>query len=282
MIRDISLVLAACLTLISCQSEPNSSAKASKAIQKTDPADMELRATSDLLAPAPIKQLSFVPNNVASWLGHIIMVDANGDLHRATTNSQVIAVKQGNYVDVIGLDRPNKAGAFLALTQDKKVHAFIETDNEGNFKSIPVTQAKTSIESFCQSNDAPENQLWARTQKGEIAAYDITFPEESSAVLIHKPDVADKNACEPLTLKSDGLTLAVKPNSPFLHFDDKKAEIVKGLSIEGMTTPGYAALTHENMGSVFADGILIAADSETGRLTFIARSYIMKTMAGEN
>ena len=243
---------------------------------------MELRATSDIFAPAPIKQLSFVPNNVASWLGHIIMVDANGDLHRATTNSQVIAVKQGNYVDVIGLDRPNKAGAFLALTQDKTVHAFIEADNEGNFKSIPVTQAKIPIKSFCQSNNAPENQLWARTQKGEIAAYDIMFLEESSAVLIHKPDVAGKSACEPLTLKSGELALAVKPNSPFVHFDDKKAEIIKGLSIEGMTTPGYAALTHENMGSVFADGILITADSETGRLIFIARSYIMKAMAVEN
>ena len=242
------------------------------------PADIELRATSDLTAPAPIKQISFVPNNVASWLGHIIMVDEYGDLHRATTNSKVIPIQKGDYADVIGLDRPNKAGAFLAMNRNGTLRAFIEADNEGNFKSIPLSAPNTAIKSFCQANSAYENRLWARTDNGTPAAFDIEFIDESGATLTHVPEAESDEACTPLTIKAGGAALSVKQNSPFLHFGDKNAEMVNGLSIQGLATPSYATLTHVNMGSVFADGVLIAADSETGRLILIARSYLLDVL----
>lgn len=274
MFRYKSIIFASCLALLACQGEPKSAGQAPLG----GSADMELRATSDLYAPAPIIKVSFVPNNVATWLGHIIMVDKKGDLHRASTNTKVIPIATGNYADVIGLDRPNKAGAFLALSRSGTLRAFIEADNEGNFKTIPLSAPNTTIKSFCQTSDAYESRIWARTDKDMPAAFDIEFIDVIGAKLTPAPDADKDTACQALGIKTEGPTLSVKTNSPYLHIGDIKAAMMNGLSIEGLTTPAYATLTHENMGSVFADGVIIAADSETGRLVLIARSYVLNEL----
>ena len=274
MFKSKFLIISSCAALLACQSELNGSA----ASRPSNPADMEMRATSDLYAPAPITQISFVPNNVASWLGHIIMVDENGDLHRATTNSKVIPVKKGSFKDVIGLDRPNKAGAFLALTESGRLQAYIEADDDGNFKVIPLSAPEISLQQFCQANTADEGRILARTDNGELRAYDIEFADENSANLSLAIDAQNESACEPLKLKEGGPALTLKPDTPYLNFGDKQAEIINGLSIQGLSTPGYATLTHENMGSVFADGLVIAADSQSGRLILIARSYLLDAL----
>jgi len=45
-----------------------------------------------------------------------------------------------------------------------------------------------------------------------------------------------------------------------------------------MTEIGYVTGTQANMGSVFSEGLILAADKTDGRLVLISRSYILKEL----
>jgi len=93
----IQTVLAA-FALTAC----NSGDDARKAASPGSQSDLTLRATSDIKTSAPIKVATFVPNSVATWLGHIILLDKQGKLHRATTDSaETDPVALGKYTDVM-------------------------------------------------------------------------------------------------------------------------------------------------------------------------------------
>ena len=269
------IVLSAMLGLAACQSEPQDTIAITA---HTSIADMELRATSDLLAPAPIVRATFVPNNVASWVGHIIMIDEKGDILRATTESKVTPITTGDFDDVIGLNRPNKAGAFFALTKDGELRAFIEADNDGNFKPITTSQTELPIAQFCQSAVAYEEVVWTLSDKGKPVAYSIEFFDESSVSLTQLANKDSGGACEPLTVEAGGPALSIQAGSSYLSIGDMDAEMINGLSIAGLKTPRFATITNENMGSVFADGLLLVADKETGRLVLIARGYLLSAL----
>ena len=76
------IIFVAIFGFSACQSDD----KAAVSSASDDMADITLRATSDIQTPSPIKAASFVPNSVASWLGHIILLDEKGTLHRTTTD----------------------------------------------------------------------------------------------------------------------------------------------------------------------------------------------------
>jgi len=251
------------------------------------PADITLRATSDIQTPSPIKAATFVPNSVATWLGHIVLLDGKGTLHRATTdsaNTDIVAL--GKYSDVIGLAREMASGVFLALTPQGQIKAFVQSDDEGNFSPMAVSQGDQTFERFCATATPSGSIIWAQTTSRKSQKLSVEIFEETSVTLTPK-DSADNDidpcaANNALKLNED---IIVKPDSAsdmltITHDGkDMTMDITNGLSIGGIESAGFVTVTTANMGSVFNEGVLLVADANEGRLILISRAYALKELS---
>jgi len=279
----IALPLAIALT--ACQSGETSPKEEASKNDKAA-ADFTLRATSDIQTPSPIKAATFVPNSVATWLGHIILLDNKGTLHRATTDSaETDVVALGKYADVIGLAREKKSGVFLALTPQGQIKAFIQIDNEGNFGPLAVSQGDESFERFCATATLSGFEIWARTTSRISQKLAVEIFEETS-VTLSKEDVEDgeTDPCAANNALSLSETYQIKPDnadsSLIIASDDNTmtVDITNGLSIGGMSDAGFVTVTSANMGSVFNEGVILVADETQGRLVLISRGYALKEL----
>lgn len=273
------ILLGAILALSACQSEGGKK----KSQANIPAADIVVRATSELNAPTSIIATTFVPNSVASWLGHIIMIDKNGNLHRSTSDSQVSLIDKGDYSSVIGLARIKQPGVFLAVTESGSLKAFIESDDEGNFKALPISiKDGTRLSEFCQNSTPSGDKIWAVNDKNITAGFKVSVTDNASIAI--EPIEADiKSAsCAPLIYDSDN-TLSLDKASPHLSAlidgETKTVSITNGLSIAGITNPAHIGATTANMGSVFRDGVILASDEDSGRIVLIARDYFVDTLS---
>lgn len=275
------IIFGIAIGLIGCQADKTSS----KTPAEASAIDITLRATSDIETPSPIKAASFVPNSVASWLGHIILLDEKGALHRATTDSartEVVAL--GKYADVMGLAREKKTGVFLAITRQGQIKAFVQSDDEGNYMPLAVSQSNHSFKRFCPSTDPMSTRVWADTTKGP-GVFSIDIFEDTS-LTINEAEVqsGETNLCDAnnaLTLTQD---YTLEPDNESAHLtlsNDEKdfsVEITNGLSIGGIETAGFVTVTNANMGSVFNEGVILVADENEGRLVLISLAYALKEL----
>jgi len=250
------------------------------------PADITLRATSDILTPSPIKAATFVPNSVASWLGHIILLDEKGALHRATTDSaDTDVVALGKYTDVIGLSREKKSGVFLALTPQGQIKAFVQTDDEGNFSPLAVSQGEMGYARFCASTEPNGGTIWAETTSGVAQKITVGIFEDTSVTLKSMPPLSgDVDLCKAKRTLKLGADYSLKPDdaSSNLTLSNGKKNlsvvITNGLSIGGVKTAGFVTVTNANMGSVFNEGVILVADENQGRLVLISLAYALKEL----
>jgi len=278
------IIFVAIFGFSACQSDD----KAAVSSASDDMADITLRATSDIQTPSPIKAASFVPNSVASWLGHIILLDEKGTLHRATTDSaETDVVALGKYADVIGLARDKKSGVFLALTPQGQIKAFVQTDDEGNFGPMAVSMGNNVIEQFCASTTPNQDIIWVKTTAGTPLKLSIETFEDSSVTLNEAEAAKDEfNPCsannvlslnEDYTIKSDSAS-----NGLSLTSDTKTmtVDIANGLSIGQVKNAGFVTVTNTNMGSVYNEGVLLIAEKDEGRVVLISRAYALKEISG--
>jgi len=276
------IILCVTVGLMACQGENKSSADSITEIS----ADITLRATSDIQTPSPIKAASFVPNSVASWLGHIILLDEKGTLHRATTDSaETDIVALGKYADVIGLSREKASGVFLALTAQGHIKAFVQSDDEGNFSPMAVSAGRTDFERFCATAAPNGSVIWARTTSQTSQKLSVEIFEDTSVTLssieLADNDVDPCRANNALKLSKD---FTVKPDSAsnmlILSQDgkDMTMDITNGLSIGGVQNAGFVTVTTANMGSVFNEGVMLVADANEGRLVLVSRAYAIKEL----
>jgi len=249
-------------------------------------ADFTLRATSDIQTPSPIKAATFVPNSVATWLGHIILLDETGTLHRATTDSaETDVVALGKYADVMGLAREKKSGVFLALTPQGQIKAFVQSDDEGNFSPLAVSQGDQSFERFCATATPNGSEIWARTTSRISQKLAVEIFEETSVTLnpIGMAD-GDTDPCAANNALSLNDDYTVKPDSASAHLTlsngkkDLSVEITNGLSIGGINDAGFVTVTNTNMGSVFNEGVIVIADENEGRLVLISLAYALREL----
>ena len=92
---------------------------------------VEIRATGDIDMPEPMTRVAFVPNYVAGWASHILLLSDTGNIWQTTTEgAPPRIISEGEYTDVVGLSREGQAGAFLTLSDGGKLSAFIESDDE--------------------------------------------------------------------------------------------------------------------------------------------------------
>lgn len=275
------IALSAIIALSACQRDVESTT----VTNTENVADITLNATSDIRTPSPIIAASFVPNSVATWLGHIILIDEKGTLHRATTDSaETNVVALGKYVDVIGLSREKKSGAFLALTPQGQIKAFVQTYDEGNFGPIAVSQDNNSFERFCVATEPSGTRIWAKTKSGPKVFFVEIFEDTSLSINEVDPKGDEMNLCENDSALSLGSNHKLKPdnNSPHLTISDGQKDIsvkiTNGLSIGGIKTTGFVTVTNVNMGSVFNEGLILVAEKDEGRLVLISLAYALNEL----
>ena len=271
--------------MTACQSgEDTSKTKTSNSAEAT--ADFILRATSDIQTPSPIKAASFVPNSVASWLGHIILLDDKGTLHRATADStETDIVALGKYVDVIGLSREKKSAVFLALTPQGQIKGFVQTDDEGNFGPLAVSQADESFERFCAAAQPSGSVIWARTTSRKSQKLNVEIFEDSS-VSLSKAEISevDIDPCTANNALSLNEAYRVRPDSDAAGLiltsdkEDMTVQVTNGLSIGAIKNAGFVTVTSANMGSVFNEGVMLIAEKDEGRLVLISRAYAIREL----
>lgn len=276
------IALSVILALAACKADVKSSTVSSP----ENIFDITLRATSDIQTPSPVQAASFVPNSVASWLGHIILVDEKGTLHRSTTDSaETDVVALGKYVDVIGLLREKKSGVFLALTPQGQIKAFIQTDDEGNFGPMAVSQQGENYSRFCTSAEPSSSIIWAETTSGVAKKLMVGIFENTSVTLKSvSPLSEDVDLCSADKTLKLGASYTLKPDNNSTHLTLSKdnveltVKITNGLSIRGIKNAGFVTVTNANMGSVFNEGVMLIAERDQGRLVLISRSYALKEL----
>ena len=250
----------------------------------TAPADILIRATSDLEAPDTIIAATFVPNSVASWFGHIIMIDEKGRLHRSTTDSQVHLVDGGKYKSVLGLARIKQAGVFLAITQKNGLKAFIEADDDGNFKALPISIADDlRLTEFCNSAVPNTNSILAIDKSGEVQSFNVTITDNASVTLYAVAPTGEESCKAPTFDSNSSLDMLENSDHMAVDMDGKKisVSITNGLSIAGIKSPSFTTVTTANMGSVFNNGLVLVAEKDTGRIVLISRDYFIEALNGQ-
>lgn len=170
-------VCAAALSLSACAKK-----EATDGLDATDLDATPLMATHAFDIPAPAISIAFSPNDVASWLGIIATIDAQGRL--VTTNIEGRDTRNhgaGPYISVIGLTRIKQPAAFLALSEDGKLRPFIEADSNGNFKALPVSSDAPPLSSLCDDPSGDTDAFTAITKDGNLVRLSASI--DSSAAI---------------------------------------------------------------------------------------------------
>ncbi len=323
------------------QADSQSSARETGAAPGQIPG-LNLKATTAFETPAPITAASFVPNLIASWFSQIIMVDIDGNLHRAVTSSlKTQPVIKGDYVDVFGFSRRQEAGLFLALTDDGDLEAFIESDDEGNFNRVAISSSAKKLASFCHDSapldlDEGGDILWALGVDGTLAKLKIRVNNDTAVSLEtigsanptkNAPKVTDvcavsgsKNLVLSESSKKilrlydeanqswtklevgtpflDFTVLGLSPTPSFFVLDKPAAKtedsrlfyhegasthpitITNGLSIKGVSLPGFSAVTQAKLGGALNSGALLVSDPQSGngRIVLMSLDYVKRTL----
>lgn len=267
--KYIKLVTVA-IILTSCQNTIDST---------KNPKILDVSSTSEIYTTEPIDKISFVPNNVASWLGHLIMIDTKGSIFRASTSDRIAKlVSAGSYMDVIGTALKNKSGLFFTINNQGVIEAFIETTNSGDFTFLENLSGPDGFMKFCKTTRS-DSKIIAIKNNGKFfqIIYDIN-EKDRSLITTEKEIKSSVSNC--LTSKDVNLLgeYNLTLNDKLLELNGKKNNSIKlkisdGLSIRGTNYPSGVHLTNQNMGSVFNKGLIAVTLENESRVILLSLEY---------
>lgn len=203
MIKSGLLIGAAGLALTACSEAENTPSQTQES--------QKLSATHAFETPDPVSALAFSPNDVASWLGTLAMITDSGQLLITNIEGKKAKPQSGGpYKDVIGANRKGQPALFFALTESGELRAFIEADDNGNFKALPISSESQNPTILCKPASGFTDALIVITADGEIVT--LATEIDASAVLRKSKTLGkakDANAC----VVSEGQVLTLSGNT---------------------------------------------------------------------
>ncbi|PHR61442.1 MAG: hypothetical protein COA43_03595 [Robiginitomaculum sp.] len=157
-----------------------------------------------------VQSLSYVPNNVAPWLGRVILMGTDGKIFSTDIEGRSpIAIDTNTYRDTLGLSRDNAPGVFLAVTEDNKLVSFVESDDDGSFTPITVTAPLLAPLVFCQSTEPAKNSLKLLMTANKIVSLSVEVKDDLVEILSQDSQSIPKNtiAC---VFSGDTLTVLIQ------------------------------------------------------------------------
>ena len=120
----------------------------------------------------------------------------------------------------------------------------------------------------------------AMTSENIVQGFNVEITENAS-VSLEVIETEAGSTCPPLTYNQDKSIALDKATSDLLISTSrtkKTVSITNGLSILGLTNPGYVGVTTANMGSVYRNGVILTTDKDSGRIVLIARDYFVEAV----
>lgn len=252
---------------------------------------IEMVSTHAIDTKTQIKALTFVPNNVAPWLGRIILLDENNHLFSTDIEGRSpLVISPKEYRDIIGLTRSNVAGVFLTISTDNNIEAFIQSDDAGNYALLSINSPALKITAFCKSTSPQETTIQAISLDGKILKLDLSIQDNTLEITntgsVIAPEI--KLMCSSIQLSSTDH--ADQNNGHFIvtNTSEKPANkrsvsIKNGLSIQGMTNVHYVNGTYANYGGgAFKNGVVSLIDHTEKRIVFMSLEYVNQQIAANN
>ena len=270
--------------LVTCSDKPND---IPTIIETKELPTIEMVSTHAIDLDISVSKLTFVPNSTAAWLGRIILLDDAGHLYSTDIEGRAPKpVGTGKYLDILGLVREAASGVFLAITDDNKIEAFIESDDIGNFSQMIYSGAEIAILTFCPKDSSEDSQINVLTLNGKYKTMELNIdngsiaqevydtispPKQSSSCLWQYATIGDNlNNFNVVEGKTSGLYFyQIAPSDR-----EYNVNIKNGLSVRGVEHVKYIASTQSNYGGgAYANGVLALVDADEDRVVFISLSY---------
>lgn len=167
------LLMGAVTALWACSNE--------KTPEPTHISTVEIVATHAFDTQTQIETLAFVPNNVAPWLGRLILLDTSGHIFSTDIEGRTpLEINSNVYRDIFGLSLDNAAGVFLAVNDRSSLEAFIESDDNGGFSPMTYSGSPLKAASFCKSTTPMTDKVKVLSVDGNIV--DLTMNVQSTLV----------------------------------------------------------------------------------------------------
>ncbi len=264
------------LIIISCSPKPEKG----KNNKYQDLPVIEMSLTDSKTFDFNTRKIVFSPNNIATWMGRLILLSHDGTLYSTDINmSQPKLINKGNYKDIFAFTRKNAPGLFVALKSDGGLDAFLESDDEGNFKKISiktnVEADKLKIKSLCPSNSPAKNKLKAISAKNKFVSFLVSIKEEKLRLDKMPEEKLDKSAdChlgvgDKYDYMADNNTLILLDNAKASH----KIKLVDGLGIKGVDEVEKIFITNANFGTMYNKGVIVIIADGGKHIGLISLDY---------
>lgn len=268
-----------------------------------DAPSASLTVTAEINTGVNTARITVIPNDVAPWLSHIILIDTEGALYQTALDSGKAKPLNAKAVDVIGLMRMEAPGVMLTLSEAGTISAFIESNDEGDLAPLPVSAPPLSLERFCQSATAPSDTVHAVTQDGTVVSLAVlvegtdqirlsetnraSFTGGGQCVMTGDTPTSITADQQIAVLSTDNDDIVLSPQAPAddiaiaqVNSDDRTTvSISAGLSTPGLSSARAAYVSDDSLGGVFRDGAVIFADAEAPRLVLISKPFAAQTLS---
>jgi len=243
---------------------------------------IDLKATDAVDTPEPMVKATFVPNSVASWLGHVILLSETGSIWRTSSNgARPVLIDEGPFTDIHGLFRKEAAGVFVGSKDNGEIIAFLQIDDAGTFKRISLSQDGLDFKQFCNNPASEQIQIITQGNQSTTLSSDIEGVNDQNEG--PKSSVIDVRQSDTKCLENKYQILSPETAVYFvknrLIFEKNQSphtqlSIIDGLSIQGVETPSFLSGTSHSMGSTFNGGMYVVGDADNNRLVFLSGGYL--------
>jgi hypothetical protein len=186
---------------------------------------LSINATHAIDLDQSARGLSFVPNNVAPWLGRLILQNTDSSLSSTDIEGRPAQkVSNLDHSDTFGLARENQSGVFLAVNnKNNDLDAFIESDDQGNFTPLSYSGNSLSPNVFCLTGNAAQDSASLLTNDDKIVTLSLTIAsgETAKSAPVEQEIEATLSAPVNTTLcavtENDTLAYSRDGNKAYLH-----------------------------------------------------------------
>ncbi len=242
---------------------------------------VDMILTHEIPVDRTVKDLAFIPNDVAHWLGRVVLLDENGhlfstDIEGATPQP----IGKGTYQDIIGLQRDKTTGVLIALNNEGKIEAYEESDNQGHFKPLTIRGHVPALTRLCHSATPATDRIEAQTEKNGLIT--LLIKPEKDRIKVLKQTLQTNADC-PKLRKINYLhpkkTLLFLAENGDTQTGKTRIIIKDGLVLPGIKNIRAVVPTTSNFGRTYSDGVIAIIDNDKKRIGFIALDYANKQMA---
>ena len=262
-------------------------------------AALSINMTYDREVGFPVKAIAIVPNNVAPWVSSLFLIDDDNKLHRGAIDAGAFDNVAKDIAGIAPLARNNDAGIALAHTHTGEVKAFLEINDDSDYRAMPLSETPHDIDAFCAVDHPSAARVYAKSGPN-ILTLELTSPQENSyigaapinglkargktcSVITDAEDLisldAPKTALGTAVLDSNTLLFITKDSQSAPRLFIKRGEDVTAINITGgitMAAPKQIDALYvmpNSMGGVLRNGALVLADNETQRLIYISLDF---------